>query len=105
MLELYASKDAHTVLRGGGEGDLTSLPDPPEAQRMAIKGHKEVNLHRDEPAPSGFSVLVVWFAPKRAGGPRLSVTTVADLRRVLAPYAGHERLVVYLDRDGGESGS
>jgi hypothetical protein len=27
MLEPYASKGARTVLRGGGEGDLTSLPD------------------------------------------------------------------------------
>jgi len=72
---------------------------------VAIKGHKEVDLHRDEPAPPGFSVQVVWFAPKRESGPRHSVPTVAALRRVLAPYKGHERLVVYLDRDGGESGS
>jgi hypothetical protein len=28
MLEPYALKGARTVLRGGGEGDLTSLPDP-----------------------------------------------------------------------------
>jgi hypothetical protein len=27
MLEPYALKGARTVLRGGGEGDLTSLPD------------------------------------------------------------------------------
>ena len=72
---------------------------------MAIKGHKEVDLHRDEPAPAGFTVQVVWFTPKREGGPRHSVSTVTALRRVMAPYKGHERLVVYLDRDGGESGS
>jgi hypothetical protein len=71
---------------------------------MAIKGHKEVDLHRDEPAPPGFSVQVVWFTPKREGGPRHSVSTAAALRRMLAPYKGHERLVVYLNRDGGESG-
>jgi hypothetical protein len=28
MLEPYALKGARTVLRGGGEGNLTSLPDP-----------------------------------------------------------------------------
>lgn len=72
---------------------------------VTIKGHKEVDLHRDEPAPAEFTVQVVWFAPKRQGGPRQTVPTVAALRRVLAPYKGHERLVVYLDRDGGDSGS
>jgi hypothetical protein len=71
----------------------------------AIEGHKEVDLHREEPAPPGFSVQVVWFAPTREGGPRHRVPTVAALRRVLAPYKEHERLVIYLDRDGGESGS
>jgi len=72
---------------------------------MAIKGHKEVDLHRDEPAPRGYVVQVVWFTPKREGGLRHSVATVATLRQVLAPYKGHEKLVVYLDRDGGELGS
>jgi hypothetical protein len=72
---------------------------------MAIKGHKEVDLHRDEPAPPGCAVQVVWFTPKREGGPRHSVSTIAALRRVLAPFKDHERLVVYLDRDGGELGS
>src|SRR5262245_20807017 len=71
---------------------------------MAIKAHKAVDLHLDEPH-HGFSALVVWFVPKREGGPRHPVPTVAALRRVLAPYADHERLVVYLDRDGSESGS
>jgi hypothetical protein len=72
---------------------------------MAIKGHKEVDLHGDEPVPSGFSLQVVWFVPSRRGGPRHAVSEVADMRRLLAPYRDHERLVVYLDRDGGESGS
>src|SRR4051794_8414420 len=72
---------------------------------MGIKGHKEVDLHRDEPPPPGFSVQVVWFAPKREGGPRHPVPNVAALRRVLAPFTDQERLVVYLDRDGGETGS
>src|SRR5262245_4994664 len=31
MLELLASKGARPVLRGGGWGNPTSLPDPPEA--------------------------------------------------------------------------
>jgi hypothetical protein len=72
---------------------------------MAIKGHKEVALHRDDPPPPGFSIQVVQFAPKREGGLRQPVSTIAALRRVLAPYKRHERLVVYLDRDAGESGS
>jgi hypothetical protein len=72
---------------------------------VTIEGHKEVDLHRDDPAPPGFAVQIVWFTPKREAGPHHSVSTVATLRRVLAPYMGHERLVVYLDRDGGESGS
>lgn len=72
---------------------------------MAITGHKEVDLHRDEPGPPGFSVQVVWFEPSRKGGPRLPVSAVAELRDILDPYQQHQRLVIYLDRDGGESGS
>lgn len=72
---------------------------------MAITGHKEVDLHRDEPAPPGFSVRVVWFDPAREGGPRHPVGNDEDLRRVLAPFRDHERLVVHLDRDGGDTGS
>src|SRR5437899_127621 len=72
---------------------------------MAITGHKEVNLHRDEPTLPGFSVQIVWFRPSRQGGPRYSSSTVEDLRKVIAPYRRHKRLVIYLKRDGGESGS
>lgn len=72
---------------------------------MTIQGHKEVDLRRDEPAPPGDTVQVVWFVPTREGGPRHPVGSLTALRNVLAPYRDHERLVVYLDRDGGESGS
>jgi hypothetical protein len=72
---------------------------------MTIKGSKTAAPPPNEPAPSGFAVYVIRHTPKRAGGPYHSVTTIADLHAVLQPYEGHERLVVYLDRDGGDSGS
>src|SRR5262245_40850319 len=53
----------------------------------------------------GASLPVVWSGPRREGGPRPPTPTAAALRRVLAPFTDHERLVVYLDRDGGEAGS
>ena len=38
MLEPYALKGARTVLRGGGGGDLTSLPDPQASQTPSVPG-------------------------------------------------------------------
>ena len=70
-----------------------------------IQGHKQVNRHRDGPAPPGCAVQVVRFFPEREAGPRQPVSTPAALRRVLASYRRHKRLVVELERDGGESGS
>ena len=70
---------------------------------MSIDGHKEIEIH--EPALPGFTVQVVRFAPSRECGLRQSVSTVPALRFLLAPYRDHERLIVYLDRDGGDSGS
>jgi hypothetical protein len=74
-------------------------------QPVAIEGNKAVGPGRDEPAPRGFAVHVIWYTPVRAGSPYQSVTTVADLQAVLRPYWDHERLAVFLDRDGGESGA
>jgi len=39
MLEPYAGKLARPVLRGGGEGDLTSLPDRRRAAEWTSAGH------------------------------------------------------------------
>ncbi|QEL13838.1 hypothetical protein [Limnoglobus roseus] len=72
---------------------------------MPIQGNKEVDLHHNEPAPPGYTVQVVWFEPTREGGPRHPVSNIAALRRIFDPYRDHEQLVIYLDRDGGESGS
>ena len=71
---------------------------------MPITGEKDV-VRRDDYCPPGFSVQVVWFVPQREAGSRVSVTTGVALRRELLPYQNHERLVIYLDRDGGNSGS
>src|SRR5215468_10987014 len=50
MLEPYAGKLARPVLRGGGEGDLTSLPDPPalSSSRGEIPAPRRLlpNIHR-----------------------------------------------------------
>lgn len=72
---------------------------------MPITGAKEVAVFEDGPNPPGFSAQVCWFTPDRAGGPRESVATASDLRRMVVPFEKHERLVIYLDRDGGYSGS
>ena len=72
---------------------------------MAIEGNKTVGPRRDEPSPSGFAVHVIWYTPVRSGGPYHSVTTVADLHAVLRLYWDHERLAVFLNRDGGDSGA
>src|SRR3954451_3087610 len=65
MLEPYALKSARTVLRGGGEGDLTPLPDyrkpymdaalthplrtgaevnPEDMARLSPLGHEHINV-------------------------------------------------------------
>ena len=72
---------------------------------MAIEGSKAVGPRRGDPAPSGFAVHVIWYAPVRAGGPYHPVTTAVDLHAVLEPYWSHERLAVFLERDGGDSGA
>jgi hypothetical protein len=58
MLELHAGKLARAVLRGGGAGDSTSLPDPEGA---------------DEPAPevrAAYHALIAeWEARGRAPAP------------------------------------
>jgi hypothetical protein len=71
---------------------------------MAITGYKEVDLHRDELAPPGFTLQIVWFLPSRESGPRHSVETLDTLRQLLLPYRDYERLVIYLNRDDGDSG-
>jgi hypothetical protein len=58
--------------------------------------------HRPQP---GLTLEVTWFQPSRGGTPRLPVSDLAALRRLLTPYRDHERLVLCLDRDEGESGS
>ncbi|WP_157369149.1 hypothetical protein [Zavarzinella formosa] len=72
---------------------------------MAIEGSKTVGPRRADPAPSGFAVNVIWFTPVRAGGPYHPVTSVAGLLAVLEPYRDHERLAVFLNRDGGDNGA
>lgn len=52
-----------------------------------------------------FSCHVCWFEPERGSGGLHHVARVSELRRLLQPYENHERLVIYLDRDLGESGS
>ncbi len=71
---------------------------------MAIEGTKEVDLHRDEPMPPGFSAQVVWFIPNREGSPCVSLFTAAQLCELVSPYKEHERLIIDLDRDGGRFG-
>ena len=44
MLEPDASKGARPVLRGGGGGDLTSLPDP-TGDRMMPEEQRRVHCH------------------------------------------------------------
>jgi hypothetical protein len=44
MLELHAWKHARAVLRGGGEGDLTSLPDPSECVTAEERASLEPTL-------------------------------------------------------------
>lgn len=70
---------------------------------MTIEGHKASTPRG--PGPSGFSVSVVWFSPTRAGSPSHPVETTADLHGFLKPYEDHERLAVFLERDGGEAGA
>src|SRR5688500_1702061 len=61
-------------------------------------------MDTDAPMP-GYTLVVTSSKPEREGTPRLPVPNVAALRRLLAPYCEHERLVVWLDRDEGETGS
>lgn len=70
---------------------------------MAIEGHKAVGPRG--PGPSGFAASLVWFSPTRAGSPYHPVSTAADLHALLEPYRDHERLAVFLERDGGDSGA
>jgi len=55
--------------------------------------------------PKGLAIQIVWFEPKRKSSPRQPISTVADLQSALEPFRDHERLVVYLDKDGGQAGS
>jgi hypothetical protein len=59
----------------------------------------------DQAAMPGFTLGVVRFRPAREGTSAEPVDDVDELRRRLAPYREHERLVITLDRDGGEAGS
>jgi hypothetical protein len=53
----------------------------------------------------GLSVLLTWFSPSRGSSPPIALADVGALRAALPPYSNHERLVVCLDKDAGETGS
>jgi hypothetical protein len=53
----------------------------------------------------GFMLTVVWNPGHQDGSLSFAVSNVAQLRRKIARYENYEQLAVYLDRDGGESGS
>lgn len=53
----------------------------------------------------GFDLTVVWFTPSGVESWTESVGSIPALRRALAPYEGHEQLVVSLDFDRGAAGS
>jgi hypothetical protein len=68
---------------------------------MAIEVHMSV---RSDHHP-GFTAQVVRFEPCRENSPLLPIPNLATFRQVLSAYHVLERLVVYLERDGGESGA
>jgi hypothetical protein len=57
---------------------------------------------KQDQCPS-FTIRIVQFDPARKCWPSQTISRVDALRKVLVPYAVHERLVVFLERDGGES--
>jgi hypothetical protein len=60
-------------------------------------------MAKRKPEP-GFMLTVVWNPGHQDGSRSFAVSDLAQLRRNLARYENYEQLVVYLDRDGGESG-
>ncbi len=70
---------------------------------MSIKATKTVNPPLS--SHSGFSLQVVFFAPKFGSSPSQPVTTIADLHSFLGPYLTKDKLAIFLDRAGGESGA
>src|SRR6476620_11658371 len=71
---------------------------------MPKREHKKTPPKKPQ-QPRGCAIQLVYFEPKRKSVPAQQIASVAELRSVLEPFRDHERLVVYLDKNGGEAGS
>ena len=86
MLELHEWKHSRAVLRGGGGGDVTSLPDPQGSNPLGPPGLRQVSFGKEEETRTlkpFVETLRVRIPPGKAGPAARSESCVVVGRPIL----------------------